>query len=242
MVTDKGTIHAEHVVNCAGLWAREIGRMVGLELPVLAMEHHYIVTEAIPELAGLDREIVNTTDYSGEIYMRQEGKGALLGTYEQQLRRLGAGADAGRFRHAAAAGRFRADRALARGRLRAFSGRRPRRHQEGHQRAVHLRAGRQSAGRAGPRPARISGSPAPSWRASARAAASASCCRAGWRKAIPAPTSWPWTSSRFGAFATPKYTSLKVHENYRRRFRLAFPNEELPGGAAVPPHRRSTTG
>ncbi|MBV9636520.1 MAG: FAD-binding oxidoreductase, partial [Methylobacteriaceae bacterium] len=83
VVTDKGSIHAEHVVNCGGLWAREIGRMVGLELPVLAMEHHYILTEPLPELAGLDKEIVNTTDYLGEIYVRQEGKGALLGTYEQ---------------------------------------------------------------------------------------------------------------------------------------------------------------
>ena len=50
VVTDKGTIHAEHVVNAGGLWAREVGRMVGVELPVLAMEHHYIVTEPIPEL------------------------------------------------------------------------------------------------------------------------------------------------------------------------------------------------
>jgi dimethylglycine dehydrogenase len=80
--TDKGTVHAEHVVNCGGLWAREIGHMVGIELPVLAMEHHYLVTEPIPELAGLPREIVNTTDYSGEIYMRQEGRGAVIGTYE----------------------------------------------------------------------------------------------------------------------------------------------------------------
>ncbi len=47
------------------------------------MEHHYIVTEAVPELAGLEREIINTTDFTGEIYLRQEGQGVLLGTYEQ---------------------------------------------------------------------------------------------------------------------------------------------------------------
>src|SRR5437660_279896 len=40
VVTDKGSIHAEHVVNAGGLWAREVGRMAGLSLPVLAMEHH----------------------------------------------------------------------------------------------------------------------------------------------------------------------------------------------------------
>ena len=43
VITDRDhTIHAEHVVNAGGLWAREVGRMVGLELPVLAMEHHYL--------------------------------------------------------------------------------------------------------------------------------------------------------------------------------------------------------
>jgi dimethylglycine dehydrogenase len=69
VVTNKGEIHAEHVVNCAGLWAREVGRMIGIELPVLAMEHHYLLTEDLPELAGRDQEIVNTTDYLCEIYM-----------------------------------------------------------------------------------------------------------------------------------------------------------------------------
>src|SRR5262249_14855483 len=60
----------------------EVGHMVGIELPVLAMEHHYLITEDLPELAGREREIVNTTDYAGEIYMRQERHGALIGTYE----------------------------------------------------------------------------------------------------------------------------------------------------------------
>ena len=46
------------------------------------MEHHYLITEDIPELEGRDREIVNTTDYAGEIYVRQERGGALIGTYE----------------------------------------------------------------------------------------------------------------------------------------------------------------
>ena len=51
VITDRDhTIHAEHVVNAGGLWAREVGRMVGLELPVLAMEHHYLITEPMPEV------------------------------------------------------------------------------------------------------------------------------------------------------------------------------------------------
>ena len=83
VVTDRGIVHAEHVVNAGGLWAREVGRLVGIQLPVLAMEHHYIVTEKVPELDRLEREIINTTDFAGEIYLRQEGQGVLLGTYEQ---------------------------------------------------------------------------------------------------------------------------------------------------------------
>jgi len=56
VVTTAGTIRADHVVNCGGLWAREIGRMVGLELPVLAMEHMYLVTEDMPEVIAFNKE------------------------------------------------------------------------------------------------------------------------------------------------------------------------------------------
>ncbi|MEM8654601.1 MAG: FAD-binding oxidoreductase, partial [Pseudomonadota bacterium] len=56
VVTDKGTIHAEHVVNAGGLWAREVGRMVGLELPILAMEHMYLLTEDMPEVAEVNEK------------------------------------------------------------------------------------------------------------------------------------------------------------------------------------------
>jgi dimethylglycine dehydrogenase len=52
VVTEQGSVHAEHVVNAGGLWAREVGRMVGLELPILAMEHQYIISEEIPEVAA----------------------------------------------------------------------------------------------------------------------------------------------------------------------------------------------
>src|SRR3546814_9592969 len=61
VITDKGNIHAEHVVNCGGLWAREVGRMVGIELPVLAMEHMYLVTEDMPEVIAFHRSEENTS-------------------------------------------------------------------------------------------------------------------------------------------------------------------------------------
>ncbi|MFL9863479.1 FAD-dependent oxidoreductase [Paraburkholderia fungorum] len=81
--TDKGMIHAEHVVNAAGLWAREVGMMAGVKLPLIPMEHHYLITEAIPELAAFGKEIPVMVDLDGEIYMRQEHQGVLFGVYEK---------------------------------------------------------------------------------------------------------------------------------------------------------------
>lgn len=52
VTTEKGQVLAEHVVNAAGLWAKQVGRMVGLDLPVSPLEHHYLVTETIPEVEG----------------------------------------------------------------------------------------------------------------------------------------------------------------------------------------------
>jgi dimethylglycine dehydrogenase len=83
VVTDGGTIEAEHVVNAAGLWAREVGQMVGAQLPIVAMEHHYLLTEDLPELQDAAREIPLILDLDGEIYLRQERKGVLLGVYEK---------------------------------------------------------------------------------------------------------------------------------------------------------------
>src|SRR3546814_4369030 len=55
VVTEQGTVDAEVVINAGGLWAREVGRMVGIELPVLAMEHHYLITEEIPEIVAYNK-------------------------------------------------------------------------------------------------------------------------------------------------------------------------------------------
>jgi dimethylglycine dehydrogenase len=81
--TENGDIDTEHVVNAAGLWAREVGRMAGVDLPVVAMEHHYLLTEDLPEVASLKRELPLVLDLDGEIYLRQERKGVLLGVYEK---------------------------------------------------------------------------------------------------------------------------------------------------------------
>lgn len=82
VVTEKGTIQAEHVVNAAGLWAKQVGRMAGIELPVSPLNHHYLISDTIPELEKLDFEVPMTVDLEGFTYMRQDQKGILLGIYE----------------------------------------------------------------------------------------------------------------------------------------------------------------
>ncbi len=82
VVTEKGTITAEHVINAAGLWAKQVGRMVGLDLPVSPLSHHYLLTETIPEVAALDKEFPMAVDLEGFTYSRQDQKGMLVGIYE----------------------------------------------------------------------------------------------------------------------------------------------------------------
>jgi dimethylglycine dehydrogenase len=235
VLTDKGTVHTEHVVNCAGLWAREVGHMVGIELPVLAMEHHYLITEDLPELAGREREIVNTTDYAGEIYLRQERRGVLIGTYEphpivwsplktpddftmqllpEDFERLAPYFDVG-FRHFPALGRVGIRKAVNGPFTFAPDGNPlvgPVRGVRNYWVACAVMAGFSQGGGIGLVLSR--------WMA----------------ENDPGQDILSMDVARFGAFATPKYTSLKVPENYSRRFRLAYPNEELP---AARPVRRS---
>ena len=57
VVTEKGTIHAEFIVNAAGLWGREVGALAGVNLPLVPVEHHYLVTDNMPEIENLDFEL-----------------------------------------------------------------------------------------------------------------------------------------------------------------------------------------
>lgn len=82
VVTEKGTITCEHVVNAGGLWAKQVGRMAGIELPVSPLNHHYLISDTIPELEQIDFEVPMTVDLEGFTYMRQDQKGILLGIYE----------------------------------------------------------------------------------------------------------------------------------------------------------------
>ena len=84
--TPKGDIATPWVVNAAGLWGREVAAMAGITLPLQPTEHQYFVTETIAEIAGLDRRLPSVSDRDGEYYLRQEGRGLLVGAYERDLR------------------------------------------------------------------------------------------------------------------------------------------------------------
>ncbi len=84
--TDKGDIRTPWVVNAAGLWAREVAAMAGIDLPLIPTEHQYVVTESIAEIAAMDRRLPSVADRDGEYYLRQEGKGLLVGAYERDMR------------------------------------------------------------------------------------------------------------------------------------------------------------
>jgi dimethylglycine dehydrogenase len=85
--TDKGDITCEHVVTASGSFARDVGAMVGLEIPVIPVEHQYIVTEPHPEIQqrkadGLP-EMGVLRESDGSWYMREERGGLILGPYEK---------------------------------------------------------------------------------------------------------------------------------------------------------------
>ena len=82
VVTDKGTIVAEHVVNAAGCFAREVGAMVGAHVPMINLEHQYLVTEDHPDMKALGFELPVCRDSYSSAYIRQEGLGFLVGPYE----------------------------------------------------------------------------------------------------------------------------------------------------------------
>ena len=68
----KARSRRKFLVNAAGLWAREVGRLAGIDLPVQPLEHHYLITETIPEIVNHGKEIAVTVDYEGNAYTRQE--------------------------------------------------------------------------------------------------------------------------------------------------------------------------
>ncbi|MBI5963518.1 MAG: FAD-dependent oxidoreductase [Chloroflexi bacterium] len=81
VVTDKGVIKTEIVVNASGMWGREVGKMVGLNLPVVPMAHLYIMTKPIE---GVTHSFPNLRDPDLLVYWREEVGGLITGGYERQ--------------------------------------------------------------------------------------------------------------------------------------------------------------
>ena len=231
VITDQDhTIHAEHVVNAGGLWAREVGRMCGLELPVLAMEHHYLMTEPMDEVIEynktMGRELPHIIDFAGEIYARQEGQSILLGTYEQEnrpwaaketpwdfvfqllphdLERIAPELERG-FAHFPAVGRAGIKKFVNGPFTFSPDGNPlvgPIRGMRGMWSACGVMAGLSQGGGVG-------------------------LSLANWMvNGDPGADIWGMDVARYGDYATLAYTHAKVRENYSRRFRITFPNEEL---------------
>jgi 4-methylaminobutanoate oxidase (formaldehyde-forming) len=77
--TDHGHVEAEHVVNCAGMWGREVGRMAGVNVPLHAAEHFYIVTEPVPDLPS---NLPVMRDPDGCVYWKEDAGKLLIGCFE----------------------------------------------------------------------------------------------------------------------------------------------------------------
>lgn len=80
--TDGGDIVCEHVVNCAGSYADLVGAWTSLEVPIVNLLHHYLITEPVEELLGRHEELPVVRDPYSHSYLRQEGLGLLVGPYE----------------------------------------------------------------------------------------------------------------------------------------------------------------
>ena len=84
VITEEGPVIAETVVNAAGCFARQVAGMVGADLPIHNVQHHYLVTGPVPELAGRNEEIPVTRDPRASVYLRQEQESGLIGIYESE--------------------------------------------------------------------------------------------------------------------------------------------------------------
>ncbi len=233
VITGKGEVVAEHVVNAGGLWAREVGRMVGLELPVLAMEHMYLITEDMPEVAEWNAktgsEIIHAIDFDGELYLRQERGGMLMGTYEKAAKpwseyqtpwnfghellepdidRIAPSLEVG-FRHFPAFQKTGIKQIINGPFTFAPDGNPlvgPVRGLPGFWVACGVMAGFSQGGGVG-------------------------LALANWMiDGDPGADIWAMDVARYGDWASMAYTNAKVRENYSRRFSIGFPNEELPAG------------
>ena len=231
VITEQGTVKAEHVVNCGGLWAREVGRMVGLELPVLAMEHMYLLTEDVPEVMEFNkstgRELIGVMDFKGEIYTRQERNGILLGTYEKAAKPWSPVNTPWDFGHELLAPDIdRIAPSLEVG-FKHFPGI----EKAGIKQIINGPFTFAPDGNplVGPVPGLTNYWTACAVMAGFSQGGGVGLALSNWMvHGEPGFDVWGMDVARFGEWATLRYTNAKVRENYSRRFSIRFPNEELP--------------
>ncbi|NNF70967.1 MAG: FAD-dependent oxidoreductase [Rhodobacteraceae bacterium] len=227
VVTEQGTVHAEHIVNAGGLWAREVAAMAGLYLPLVPMAHQYIVTEEIPQIADRGSEFPHVMDPGGESYLRQEGKGLCIGFYEKHCEPWAVDGTPWEFGHELLNDAFEKIEDSV-----AFAyARFPVLQNAGVKSVIH-----------GPFTFAPDGNPLVGPVPGLRNYWSACAVMAGFSQGggvglslaqwmvegEPERDVFAMDVARFGRWTTPGYTVPKVIENYQRRFSVSYPNEELP--------------
>ncbi len=225
--TNKGIINAERIVNAAGLWAREVGRLSGIELPVQPMEHHYLITEDIPEIIDFDGEIAAGIDYETNIYFRGEHNGLLLGTYEPKATPWKVEGVPNDFGHEL----LQDDLERVADRLELAFENIPALGRAGIKSVVNgpFTFGPDGNPMIGPVPGMKNYWTAVGVMAGFCQAGGVGLCLAQWMiDGEPEVDVWAMDIARFGEFATCEYGTNKSAENYERRFILTYPNEELP--------------
>ncbi len=231
VITDKGNINAEIVINAGGLWAREVGQMAGINLPVQPMEHHYLITEAIPEIEamGEDKRLPVGTDFEGNIYFRQEGKGMLLGTYEPKSTPWKVEGTPMDFGHELLEPKLE----NIQDRLAIGFKRMPALEKAGIKNIVNgpFTFGPDGSPLIGPVPGLKNYWVAVGVMAGFCQGGGVGKCIAEWIiDGEPSIDVWAMDVARFGNYASPQYGTIKSSENYERRFIMTFPNETLPKG------------
>ncbi len=229
VVTEKGTINAEMIVNAGGLWAREVGHLAGLHLPVQPMEHHYLITEDIPEITQREERLPAGIDYEGNIYFRQERGGMLLGTYEPRATPWSLAGTPQDFGHELLEPKLDniADR------LEIGFSRIPALGKVGIKNMINgpFTFGPDGNPMIGPVPGMKNYWVAVGVMAGFCQGGGVGLCMAEWMiDGEPSIDVWAMDVARFGDYASPDWGTVKSSENYERRFVMTFPNETLPKG------------